>query len=87
MYVIIYDTLMKIFWKISQERKWVIVTCILEKGEGGYVCDIFEIRRLGEENEEMIFLFTLYREQRKGGNYPALNLEGETLPVGLRSHR
>ena len=38
------------------------------------------------KNEEMIFLFTLYREQRKGGNYPALNLEGETLPVGLRFH-
>ena len=61
MYVIIYDTLMKIFWKISQERKWVGVTCMLEKGEGGYVCDISEIWRLGK-NEETIFLFTLYRE-------------------------
>ena len=43
MYVIIYDTLMKIFWKISQERKWVGVTCMLEKGEEGFVCDISEI--------------------------------------------
>ena len=31
------------FLKISQERRWVGVTCMLEKGEGGYVCDIFEI--------------------------------------------
>ena len=46
--------------KISQERRWVGVTCMLEKGERGYVCDISEIWRLGK-NEEMISLFTLYR--------------------------
>ena len=50
----------KDFLKISQERRWVGVTCILEKGEGVYVCDISEIWRLGK-NEEMISLFTLYR--------------------------
>ena len=59
---------------------------MLEKGEGGYVCDISEIWRLGK-NEETIFLFTLYREQKRGGNYPVLNLEGETLPVGSRFYR
>ena len=64
MYVIIYDTLMKIFWKISQERKWVIVTCILEKGEGGYVCDIFEIRRLGEKMKKWSF-YSLYIGNRE----------------------
>ena len=48
------------FLKISQERRWVRVICILEKGGGVYVCDISEIWRLGK-NEEMISLFTLYR--------------------------
>ena len=75
-----------IFLKISQERRWVGVTCMLGKAEGGYVCNIFEIWRLGK-NGETIFLFTLYREQKRGGNYPALNLEREMLPVGLRFHR
>ena len=80
MYVIIYDTLMKIFWKYLEKEGESEVTCMLEKGEGDYVCDISEIWRLGK-NEETMFLFTLYREQKKGGNYPALNLEGKTLPV------
>ena len=31
------------FLKISQEGRWIEVTCMLEKGEGGYVCDISEI--------------------------------------------
>ena len=73
------------FLKISQEGRWIGVTCMIEKGEGDYVCDISEIWRLGK-NEETMFLFTLYREQKRGGNYPALNLEGETLHVGSRSH-
>ena len=34
-----------------------------------------------------MLLFTLYREQKRGGNYPTLNLEREMLPVGLRFHR
>ena len=77
--------------KISQERRWVEVICILEKGGGVYVCDISEIWRLGK-NGETISLFTLYREQKRGGSYPALNLEGKRYPldqdfiVGCQGH-
>ena len=79
------------FLKISQERRWVGVTCILEKGEGVYVCDISEIWRLGK-NEETISLFTLYREQKRSGIYPALNVEGkrylldQDFTVGCQGH-
>ena len=57
------------FLKKSQERRWVGVTCILKKGGGVYVCDIFEIWRLGK-NGETISLFTLYRNRNGVGFIP-----------------
>ena len=79
MYVIVYDTLMMIF-EISQERRWVGIICILEKGGRVCVCDISEIWKLGK-NRETISPFTLYREQKRSGIYSALNLEGKCYPL------
>ena len=70
---------------------WVGITCILEKGGRVCVCDISEIWRLGK-NGETISPFTLYREQKMSGIYPALNLEGKCYPldqdltVGCQGH-
>ena len=68
------------FLKISQEKRWVGVTCVLEKGGRVCVYDISEIWRLGK-NGETISPFILYREQKRRGIYPALNLERKCYPL------
>ena len=68
------------FRNTSQERRWVGIISILEKGGRVCVCDISEIWRLGK-NGETISQFILYREQKRRGIYPALNLERKCYPL------
>ena len=60
-YMTIYDNLVKMFRKISQERKKVGIFCILKKVWGVRVCNISENLKTCE-NGEVMSPFTLYRK-------------------------
>ena len=90
MYVIVYDTLMKIFENISRKKVSWNNLYLRERRKSLYVRYLWNLKT--RKNGETISPFTLYREQKRSGIYPALNLEEKCYPldqdfiVGCQGH-
>ena len=80
----IYDTLVKMFWNISQERKRVGIFCILRKVWRVRMCDISEIWRLVKM--EKWCLRSLYTGSLSEWNDPAQKFSRKSPSVGSAFH-
>ena len=69
MYMIIYDTLEKMFRKSLEKKKRVGIICVLKKVWKVQMCDISENMKTCE-NREMISLYALYRKLKWVGVIP-----------------